>query len=397
MYNTSYALLFALILSGLTLTTMASCQQNNPTKTQNNLSTSIIKEDSLITFDMQFVGDVMGHSPQIASAYNPNTKSYNYDNCFTFIKPILEKADMAVCNLEVTLSSKGPYSGYPMFRSPDNLAYALKNAGFDLIFTANNHANDGRLQGVIHTLDVLDSLKMLHSGTFRNQQEKDNTYPLIFEKKQNDKSLKLAFLNYTYDTNGVPTSPPSIVNLIDSNEIKKDIALAKTHNPDMIIVFIHWGLEYQLKENANQQQLAHMMWDQGVDLVIGMHPHVVQPIRQSSRNRPDGTKHPVYCAYSLGNFISNQQQPNTDVGLLFNVQLIKNTNSNQTTIGQNSYMPLWRLIKNKKYYTLPVINMEKNKNLRDSILNQTEFLKMQKSTQKIRDVLKSGDSNEDTQ
>lgn len=396
MYRTSYALLASFILSGLMLTSVASCQQNKKNETKNNLSNSV-KEDSLIVFNMKFVGDVMGHLPQVVSAYNPSTKSYNYDHCFSFIKPIIEDADMAVCNLEVSLPGKGPYSGYPMFRSPDNLAYALKNAGFDLIFTANNHSNDGRLQGVIHTLDVLDSLRLLHSGTFRNQQEKDKTYPLIFEKKQNDKSLKLAFLNYTYDTNGVPTSAPSIVNLIDSNEIKKDIALAKTHKPDMIIVFIHWGQEYQLKENANQQQLAHMMWDQGADLVVGMHPHVVQPIRKSSRNRPDGTKHPVYCAYSLGNFISNQQQPNTDVGLLFNVQLVKNINSNQTTIGQNSYMPLWRLIKNKKYYTLPVDDMEKNKNLRDSILNQTEFLKMQKATQKIRTVLKTGDSNEKTQ
>lgn len=353
----------------------------------NNKPSSIVdpdqngQEDTTITMDLLFVGDVMGHTPQITSAYNATTKTHDYDECFKYIKPIVSKADLAVANLEVTLPGGPPYKGYPMFRSPDVLATALKNAGFDMLVTSNNHSNDSGLKGVVNTLDVLDKNNLLHTGTFRNEDEKSKTYPHIYKHKVGDKFIKLAFLNYTYDTNGLPTIAPSIVNLIDRDQIKKDIQLAKTYSPDMIICVMHWGLEYQLKESPEQRELTEMIWQNGVDLVIGAHPHVVQPVKKSKVAGRD-----VRVTYSLGNFISNQQQANTDVGLLYQVQIVKDVRNGKTTLGKDSWMPVWRWIKNAgvkgaktTYYAVPADDLEQNVHN----LPAADFAKMKTNCGKI--------------
>ena len=273
------------------------------------------------TLKLLFVGDIMGHSPQITSAYDTATQTYNYSPCFQYVKPIIEQADLAIGNLEVTLPGKKPYTGYPIFKSPDALATAVKEAGFDVIVTANNHSNDGRLKGLTHTIDVLRDLKIHQTGTFKNEAEKAVYYPLMVYKN----GFKLAFLNYTYSTNGIPTPKPAMVNWIDEEQIKKDIGTAKVLRPDAIIVMMHWGLEYKINESPVQQDLAKKIFNWGADLVIGAHPHVVQPIKETKNAA--GKKGVV--AYSLGNFISNQQYKNTDGGLIFEIELQKEANKRE--------------------------------------------------------------------
>ena len=221
--------------------------------------------------------------------------------CFRFIKPLMEQADLAIGNLEVTLNDKKKYTGYPRFRSPDALGYYLKEAGFDFLVTANNHSNDNDLHGVIHTLDTLDGLGFIHTGTFRNVEERAATYPLIVEKEADGTTFKLAFLNYTYGTNGIPTTAPAVVNLIEEEQILKDIEVAKQANPDMIIAVMHWGSEYKLDENSRQQKATKLLWENGVDLVIGAHPHVIEPIKTDTLYTKDSSRQrEVLVAYSLG-------------------------------------------------------------------------------------------------
>lgn len=300
------------------------------------------------TLRLLFTGDIMGHTPQIKSAeYEPG--KYDYTHCFRFIKNELAAPDLSVGNLELTLPGKGPYTGYPMFRSPDALADALSDAGIDLMVTANNHSNDGRGAGVINTIETLRQKGFLQTGTFKNKQERDLFYPLIVYKN----NFKLAFLNYTYGTNGVPTDAPTIVNLIDTAQIAIDIAEAKARKPHCIIAVIHWGLEYQLTENAEQRALAKFMARKGVDLIVGMHPHVVQPIKTETAN---GQNIPVF--YSLGNFISNQQQPHTDGGIMAQIELVKPKGAPNATIQRYGYTPIWRYIHKtpdgkSKFYVIP--------------------------------------------
>jgi poly-gamma-glutamate synthesis protein (capsule biosynthesis protein) len=315
------------------------------------------------TLRLIFAGDIMGHAPQITSAQTGKNQ-YDYTPCFKYVKPVLEQADIAIGNLELTLPGKPPYTGYPMFRSPDALASALKGAGFDIMVTANNHSNDARGPGVSATIETLRKLGFLQTGTFKNQRDRDALYPLMIYKN----GFKIALLNYTYDTNGVPTEAPTIVNLIDKELIANDLAEARARKPHYIIVVMHWGLEYQLTENADQRELAKFLIRNGADMIIGSHPHVVQPIRMERAIMPDGTEKEALVVYSLGNFISNQQQPHTDGGILFKVDLLKRKGSPEVHLGEHGMIPVWRYIHKPAggkttFFALPVSQVERNADL----------------------------------
>ncbi|HMO40554.1 MAG TPA: CapA family protein [Saprospiraceae bacterium] len=294
--------------------------------------------DSIQTLRLIFAGDIMGHESQVKSAYIAKEQRYDYTPCFAYVAPILRQADLAIGNLELTLPGQPPYTGYPMFRSPDALAPALRQAGFNLLLTANNHSNDAGPNGVISTLNTLENEGFYHTGTFRNAEERAAFYPLLVYKN----NFKIAWLNYTYDTNGIPTKAPVLVNEIDETLIAEDMAVARALQPDFIIVVMHWGDEYQLTENKKQRVLAAKLADWGADLIIGAHPHVVQPIRTVAALLPDSTEKLIPVAYSLGNFISGQVKPHTDGGILLTVALEKNRTTGQTNVGQPRYIPVWR-------------------------------------------------------
>ena len=258
----------------------------------------------------------MQHKAQLDAALQTDG-SYNYSGCFTLVTPEIEAADIAVCNFETTLGG-APYTGYPQFCSPDTYAEAVRDAGFDIFLTANNHCMDRRNRGLVRTLDVLDSLGIAHLGTYRNQAERDSLYPYMLERN----GLRIALLNYTYDTNGIPVAPPCIVNYIDTTQIKADISRARQLKADCIIACMHWGTEYKLQPDAQQKKLEDWLYAHGVDHIIGGHPHVVQPVRTlpDYRNRP--IRH--LTVWSLGNYISNMSAPNTFNGLAVTLYLKKN-------------------------------------------------------------------------
>jgi len=348
---------YFLLLIGL----FASCSdQVNPSSaspiepTFDTTITSLAK-DSLHRMKLSFVGDIMGHENQLYAAAGAPSKmkskdmsDFNYATCFRYVQPIFETSDLVVGNLELTLNGKGRYTGYPMFRSPDILATYLKEAGFDLVTTCNNHSNDGLKYGLINTIEVLDSLGIEHTGTFKSQAERDRLYPLIVEKEVDGTTFRLAFINYTYATNGVRTREPCVVNLIEQNQIYKDIISAKAAKPDLIIAIMHWGKEYQLDEHKDQIAYTKFLWENGVDVVIGGHPHVIQPIKTDTIWAADSIAfREVLVSYSLGNFISNQYRENTDAGLIFELELVKNSQTNETVLGKHDYIITWRYIQGR--------------------------------------------------
>jgi len=211
------------------------------------------------------------------------------------------------------------------------LAYALQDAGFDLLFTANNHILDRGRKGMERTLDVLDSIGMLHTGAFRDSVEWKAQYPLIVEKN----NFRLAFLNYTYGTNGIEVEKPNVVNLIDTLRMAADIAKAHEMKPDYIITYLHWGEEYKTKENATQRKLAAFLARNGCNLVVGAHPHVVQPFAKIAVNHGDS----VPVAYSLGNFVSNQRDRYRDGGITLEITLTKTDSI--VTLQHKGYEPFW--------------------------------------------------------
>lgn len=220
-----------------------------------------------------FAGDAMQHDRQIEAARRGDG-SFDYSAYFRHVADYVSAADYAVVNLECTLGGK-PYKGYPCFSAPEEYAVALKDAGFDLFLHANNHCLDRRDAGLRRTLDQLDMLGVPHIGTYRNAAERAKNYPFVADVK----GMKIAFLNYTYGTNGITVQGDVVVDYIDRAKIHTDIQAARRKGADLVVACMHWGVEYQLVQNKEQELLADWLVDEGVDLVIGGHPHVIQPCR----------------------------------------------------------------------------------------------------------------------
>ena len=249
-----------------------------------------------------------------------------------------------------------PYSHNPHLKGiqlytqeeSDDIIIKAHNAGFNVLITANNHSLDRGRKGLERTIQLIDSLKIPHAGTYLNAEERENKYPLLLEKK----GFRIAILNYTYGTNGIPVTPPNIVNYIDTTIISKDIEASKTLNPDAIIACMHWGIEYQSLPDKEQKFLTYWLLQKGVNHIIGCHPHVVQPI-EVREDSLTNEKHLV--VYSLGNYISNMSARRTDGGLMVKMELVKDST---TRLNHCEYSLVWtaRPVQSKKknHQLLPI-------------------------------------------
>ncbi len=307
-----------------------------------------------------FAGDVMQHMPQVDAAWNSERGTYSYDSCFRFISPWLSGADLAIANFETTLAGK-PYSGYPAFSSPDELVNGLLNAGIDIVGTANNHCCDRGRNGIERTVSILDSLGMMHMGTYKNDPAYRKATPMII----NTRGFRLAFLNYTYGTNGITVPDNNVVSLIEKERMLHDLTAARDSSADMTIVFIHWGEEYQREPNAFQKDIAQYLFAHGADIIVGSHPHVIQPMEWHKADSL-GKEHLV--VWSLGNFVSNQRKRFTDGGSTFSITLQKE--SGHCRIKEAGYRLTWvhnPLVAGKRqYYILPAARYENDSVILDA-------------------------------
>ena len=277
-----------------------------------------------------FAGDIMQHSLQLEEAKREDG-TYSYSHWYKHITKEIKSNDLAVANLETPIYKEG-FSGYPSFCAPDSFLYAIRDAGFNVILFANNHCFDKGKRGAMHTLDLLDSLKIAHCGVYRNKQEREERYPLILESN----GIKIAILNYTYGTNGNITPEPMVVNLIDKPTIEQDIFKAKSKGADVIIACMHWGDEYVRIPPQRVQELSAWLIEQGVDHIIGNHPHIIQPIEiRENPETPD--RHTV--VYSTGNLVSNMSMRGTDGGMMIKMQLKKILN--YTRVSSLEYLLTW--------------------------------------------------------
>lgn len=255
-----------------------------------------------------FAGDLMQHMPQVEAARRG--EGFDYAPVFAAVKPRFEAADLVVVNLETTLTTTGHYTGYPCFRSPAALAPALRDAGVDAAMLANNHCCDGGKEGIATTTRELDACGIRRTGVFTDSLDSLRNNPLLFVRR----GIVIALLNYTYSTNGMPVPEGMLVNRIDTARMAADIASARCRGAECVAVCIHWGNEYERRENATQRMLARSLRQAGADLIIGSHPHVVQPYVSDSL-------HAVF--YSLGNFVSNQRRRYCDGGVMAEVTLTR--------------------------------------------------------------------------
>jgi len=292
-------------------------------------------------------GDVITHMRIVYGAQT--AEGYDFRYAFAAAKPYIESADYAVGNLETTMSGGPNYSGYPAFNAPDELAEGLRDLGTDLLLTANNHCMDKGFAGLKRTLDVLDAAGIAHVGTHRTAEEAENDVVLA-----DVGGIRVAFLGYTYGTNGIPLpkDAPFAVNLfntdyltslstLDRERVLASLERAKAMEPDLIAVMIHWGVEYQTKQNRYQDEVAQFLFDNGADIILGGHSHVPQPMALRTIERGGVTKQGFVC-YSLGNFISCQPGISdlTDTTAVLQLELTRDNVTGLAEVSGVSYVPM---------------------------------------------------------
>lgn len=284
------------------------------------------------------IGDVMMHEWQIERSYDAETDSFDVSDSFEYIAKYLCDADMTIANLETTFAGRYNgaasdvlgYASYPMFNAPECLGDALKDIGVDFLQTANNHSLDSRENGLYSTIDYLDSIGLMHTGTFKTQEAADELCIVDIN------GITFGFVAYTYDTNGlpVPDDAPYCINTLDLySDEKLEEMYAKVRaldeaGVDFVCPLLHFGTEYTEVPDSWQEMVVDGLFDAGADVIFGGHPHVVEPMDVRTITNPDGTTRTGYVVYSFGNFISSQiyDGVNKDLGIIadftFSKQLV---------------------------------------------------------------------------
>lgn len=315
----------------------------------------IIKEtDSTITIRLSVVGDIMCHSPQFQYA-KVTTDSFDFRPVYAEVKKYFSKSDFLLGNFETVTGGPGKeYSGYPFFNSPDDFIYALKDAGFNLLSTSNNHSLDQGEKGLLRTIEILNKNKIPYNGTFNSLRDRDSIR--IF----NIKGIKVAYLAYSYGTNGnpIPKSKPYLINLIDFEKIERDIKTARKSGAEIVFVHYHFGEEYKREPIQSQKETVNKTIELGADIIIGGHPHVIEPT--DFYKTKNARLNSGFVAYSMGNFISNQMWRYSDAGLILSVEITKNINKDSLFISKVDYTPTW-VFKGmnegkNKYIIIPSVN-----------------------------------------
>lgn len=278
----------------------------------------VIKKE---TIKLAMIGDILlhkrlGHYEDYSSSFEP-------------VESILQSYDYLIANQEsLPVGNKFEISGYPQFSSPDYILRDLQEAGVDLVNIANNHTVDKGEAGVQTLFENLDIYNTPYIGAFKSQQDAEQARVIELG------SIKIGFLSYTYSTNGLylPKNSPFIINYIDEEKILQDVAAMKD-TVDVTTVLLHWGDEYVTKENDNQRHLAKLLNDAGVDIILGTHPHIIQPYQKLISELGKET----HVFYSIGNFYSSiLVKPDTMVGGVASLSITKE--GEQITIDQPTFV-----------------------------------------------------------
>ena len=338
------------------------------------------------TIAILFLGDVMQHKEQLSSASffeQGDEIAYDYSSYFLYTKKLIEAADFTVANMEFSLGGK-PYSGYPTFSAPDALAEETLRSGINLFLCANNHICDRGKSGLKRTIEVYKKMGAAFTGVYENREEEMVKNPYFAYIK----GIKMAFINFTYGTNGINVPSPFVVNMMDKDQVLRAVKSAKDGGANIVIALPHWGVEYDTLPSMEQQRWNRLLLDSGVDVVVGGHPHVVQ--RTVMRKKTDGSLQ--VTIFSMGNYISNMSLKNTEMGAAFVLKIAKTMFGQAFVVGAES-IPLWCSRAGgfeKKYTVLPYHDY---KNKKDEFLNKENYSRMIATYERLKNLFKNEGNN----
>ena len=384
-------LLFIIILFIFLFNFFINKESNNTEISQTISNEEKVAQEEIrpdVTFTLTAIGDIMCHNTQYWDAYQKETDTYDFSYVFENVKDYIAAGDISIANIETSFAGKDRgYSNYPVFNSPDELARDVKATGLDIITTAGNHCLDMGYSGLSRTIDVLKNNEIEQLGTYKSQEKRDT----IFIKDV--KGVKIAFIDYTYGTNGipVPSGKEYCVNLIDKDLIKKDIEAAKSQNVDMIVACMHWGDEYKTKANKEQEDLADFLFKNGVNVIIGNHPHVLEQMEKRTVTLEDGTTQDGFVIFACGNFICDQNAENTRNSIILNLDITRNSDG-KITIDKANYIPIY-MYKGApgKLRRMKVLDIEKSiknyENGTDTSIGQSTYNDLKNQLEKIKTIV----------
>ena len=381
-----FILLILIIVGGISFIKLESKKEVTNEVTSNNEQKSEKKQP--VTFTMTALGDSLCHNTQYWDAYNSKNDEYDFSYVYEDINGYTTSADITVGSLETTFAGKERgYSNYPTFNTPDSLAKALKDIGLDVVSLAGNHALDYGYTGLCRTIDVFDNVGISHLGTYKTEEEQKQV--LVKDVK----GVKIAFINYTYGTNGIalPSGKEYCVNIIDKDAIKKQILEAKNQNVDMIVACMHWGTEYKTSSNDEQEELADFLFKNGVDVILGNHPHVLENMEKKTITLDDGTQKDVFVVYALGNFTADQRDEITRDSAILNLTITRNEDG-KISIDKVNYIPIY-MYKNTNVTThkFKILDIDKTlkeyENGTNTSIGKNVYNNLVKQKEKIKSIL----------
>jgi len=393
----SVVLVLSIALAAFVVYSVTKAEKKKVTDNSQNQA-SVQKEPEFVNTYATVIstGDIMVHDPQLSGAYVAATGEYDFSDIFVRTEPYFKAADLAVANLEVTFAGNEgrKYSCYPAFNCPDSLADSIKNSGLNLILTANNHSYDTGLDGFMRTQQVLQSKGIEYTGTRLNNEIK----PYIIKEIN---GIKIGIADFTYETDGADSSrkylngirlsqeAAPLINSFSYRKIEEFYKTAdemikgmKADGAEFTLFYIHWGNEYKTEPNSWQKNIAQQLSNRGLDMIIGSHPHVIEPIELIYSEDGENT---TVCLYSTGNAVSNQRQErmdscpsgHTEDGLLISFTLEKSKDG--VSLCDLDIIPTWvdKFLKNGKYrytiYPLESPDDASNKfNLSESVSNRAK-------------------------
>lgn len=324
-------------------------------------------------------GDILQEESHMKAAFNKDSNTYNYQNWFKQIRPVLFIGDIVIGNLETTFSGP-PYSGSQYYSAPDEFLRTIKRSGFNVLMNANDKITDFDGYGINRTLNKLDEIGIRHTGAFRSSKEKEKNYPLMLQVHQ----IKVAILNYTAQVKK-QVYTEEIFNKLSLSQIKKDIASAKSKGAEYILVYMHWGNEYDAKVLDYQKTIANTCIEYGADAIIGSNSHIFQPIEIREVKRNNKTSQAI-IAYSLGDFLPSSSDPLVNNSAILEIMLKKHKKTGEVFIEDFGYIPIWTQIDNKNFTVLPITNIDENEILNIK-LNYKEYTDAKTAINGMRGIM----------
>ena len=351
-------------------------------------------EVNATTFTLSAVGDIMVYEEQMTDALDSATGSYDFSHCLTQISKYTSASDICVGTLETTFAgADAGYQGKPDFNAPESLAADLSGAGFDILSTACTYSLQHGITGLISTIKNVRNSGMDNVGTYYTQEDRSSSGGVVIKEVN---GLKIGFLAYTKGCNGlsIPEGYEYSVNVlyndystyfseINETQILADLTAAKALDCDVLVAILHWGAEYETTPSDDQNTIANLMFENGVDIILGSHPHYLQPYETRTVTTVDGEEKQVFVAYSLGNFMSAMSKEYSNDSMILNLTVSVDNETGKLSFDNVNYVPIYLSSQSNRFVVYDINQSIADFNAGSSTISDDLYATMRQSLENI--------------